>query len=154
MLRGMLLDLNTMNEDKMKRMMKEFYETYKNKKASTSDLKKIVDKHFGEDMSWFFNQYVYGTDIPKYNVAYKDEKTTDGKTIITLRIRQEEVPNNFKMYVPVKIVLDGERVGRIRIEVKGKETFFTTPALEGEVEEIVFNDLESVLCEVNYEDWD
>jgi len=58
------------------------------------------------------------------------------------------------MYVPVKIVLNEERVGRIRIEVKGKETIFTTPALEGEVEEIVFNDLESVLCEVNYEDWD
>jgi hypothetical protein len=154
MLRGMLLDLNTMNEDKMKRMMKEFYETYKNKKASTSDLKKIVDKHFGEDMSWFFNQYVYGTDIPRYNVAYKDEKTTDGKTIITLRIRQEEVPNNFKMYVPVKIVLDGERIGRIRIEVKGKETIFTTPPFEGELDKIVFNDLESVLCEIKYEDWD
>jgi hypothetical protein len=154
MLRGMLLDLNTMNEDKMKKMMKEFYATYRDKNASTSGFKKIVDKHFGEDMKWFFNQYIYGTDIPKYNVAYKAEKTPEGKTIITLRIRQEEVSNDFKMYVPVKIVLNEERVGRIRIEVKGKETIFTTPALEGEVEEIVFNDLESVLCEVNYEDWD
>ena len=154
MLRGMLLDLNTMNEDKMKKMMKEFYETYRGKNASTSGFKKIVDKHFGEDMSWFFNQYIYGTDIPRYNVAYKDEKTNEGKTIITLRIRQEEVSDDFKMYVPVKIVLDEEKVGRIRIEVKGKETILKTPPLEGVLDEIIFNDLESVLCEVEYEDWD
>ena len=105
-------------------------------------------------MSWFFNQYIYGTDIPRYNVAYKDEKTNEGKTIITLRIRQEEVSDDFKMYVPVKIVLDDEKVGRIRIEVKGKETILKTPPLEGELDEIIFNDLESVLCEVEYEDWD
>lgn len=154
MLRAMLLDLNTMNEDRIKMLMRDFYETYKNKTASTSGFKKIVDKHFGENMDWFFEQYVYGTEIPLYKVAYKTDQTIDGKTKITLRVRQEEVPDNFKMYVPVKIVLDGERMGRIRVEVKGKETIFTTPALEGEVEEIVFNDLESVLCEVIYEDWD
>ena len=154
MLRAMLLDLNTMNEDKMKGMMKEFYNTYQDKIASTSGFKKIVDKHFGEDMGWFFNQYVLGTDIPRYHVAYKDEKTTDGKTVITLRIRQEEVPDDFKMYIPVKIVLSGEKVGRIRIEVKGKETIFKAPPLEGEFDKIIFNDLESVLCEVEYEDWD
>lgn len=154
MLRAMLLDLNTMNEDKIKKLFRDFFESYKNKNASTSDFIKIVNKYFSEDMNWFFDQFVYGTDIPLYKVAYKTNKTDDGKIKMTLRVRQEKVPVNFKMYVPVKIVLDGERVGRIRIEVKGKETFFTTPALEGEVEEIVFNDLESVLCEVNYEDWD
>ena len=154
MLRAMLLDLNTMNEDKMESLMHDYYETYKNKSASTEEFKRIVDKHFGEDMSWFFNQYVFGTDIPLYKVASKTETTADGKLKISFRIRQEGVPDNFRMYVPVKLVLDGDRVGRFRIEVKGKETIIAIPLPAGELEELVFNDLESVLCEVDYEDWD
>jgi len=153
MLRAMLLDLSTMNEDKMKNLMHDYYETYKNKSASTADFKKIVEKHFGEDMSWFFNQYVYGTDIPLYKVAYKTKKTGDGKTELSLRIRQERVQEDFKMYVPVKVILEGEKVGRFRVEVKGKETLITLPSIEGELDELVFNDLESVLCEVEYENW-
>jgi len=153
MLRAMLLDLNNMNEDRIKMMMRDFFNTYKNKYASTEDFKKIVDKHVGEDMSWFFNQYVYGTDIPLYKVAYKSEKTDDDKNKISIRIRQEEVPESFKMYVPVKLVLDNDKFGRFRIEVKGKEIIYTTPPIEGELDELIFNDLESVLCRVEYEDW-
>lgn len=154
MLRGMLLDLKTMNEDKIKSLMQDYYGTYKNKSASTEDFKRIVDKHFGEDMSWFFNQYVYGTDIPYYKVAYKTEETDDGKIHISIRVRQEEVSDSFKMYVPIKLVLNDDRIARIRIEVKGKETFVSLPPFAGELDELVFNDLESVLCEVEYEDWD
>jgi hypothetical protein len=153
MLRALLLDLNTMNEDRIKNMMRDFYKTYQNKYASTQDFKKIVDKHFGEDMNWFFDQYVFGTDIPFYKVAYKTTKNDEGKTIITLRVRQEEVSEKFKMYVPVKVILDGDRTGRIRIEVKGKETIYTSPPIDGNLQELIFNDLESVLCEVDYEDW-
>lgn len=153
MLRAMLLELNTMNEDQIKKLMQDFYSTYKNKNASTADFKKIVDKHFGEDMSWFFNQYVYGTDIPLYKVAKKTKKTDDGKLELTIRIRQEGVPEKFKMYVPVKLILDGNRLGRFRIEVKDKETIITLPPIDGELDELVFNDLESVLCEVEYEGW-
>ena len=154
MLRAMLLDLNTMNEDKMKHLIQEYYSTYKNKSASTEDFKRIVDKHFGEDMGWFFNQYVYGTDIPSYKVAYKSDETDDGKIKISIRVRQEEVSERFKMYVPIKLHLEDERLARIRIEVKGKETLVTLPPIDGELDELIFNDLESVLCEVEYEDWE
>ena len=153
MLRAMLLDLNTMNEDRVKAMMKDYYQAFKDRSACTEDFKKIVDKHFGENMSWFFDQYVYGTDIPLYKVAYKTKKTNEDKTIITLRVRQEGVPENFKMYVPFKLVFKNDMIGRIRIEVKGKETIYSTPPIDGKLEELIFNDLESVLCEVEYEDW-
>jgi hypothetical protein len=153
MLRAMLLDLSTMNEDKMKNLMHDYYETYKNKSASTANFRKVVEKHFGEDMGWFFNQYVYGTDIPLYKVAYKTKRRDDGKLELSIRIRQEQVAEDFKMYVPIKLILEGDKVGRFRVEVKGKETLITMPPIEGELEELVFNDLESVLCEVEYEEW-
>ena len=154
MLRAMLLDLNTMNEDRIKNLMRDYYETYKNKSASTTDFKKIVDKHCGEDMGWFFDQYVYKTDIPLYKVAYKTEETDEGKHVIKLRIRQEEVPENFKMYVPIKFIFVGDKIARIRIKITGKETIYSTPPVDSELDELVFNDLESVLCNVEYEDWE
>jgi hypothetical protein len=154
MLRSMLLNLNTMNEDLFKNMMKDYFRTFYGKAASTEDFKRIVSKHFGEDMEWFFNQYVYGTDLPLYRFAYKTEKTVKGKYRVTCRITQEDVPENFKMYIPIKIIFDDERYARLRIEMKTKEKIFTLPLLPEEPEDIIFNDLHAVLCEVDYEDWD
>ena len=55
------------------------------------------------------------------------------------------------MYVPVKIVLSGNRFARLRLEIKGKETTIELPGLPEKPEEIIFNDLNSVLCDVDYD---
>ncbi|MCK7527792.1 MAG: hypothetical protein MZV64_64365 [Ignavibacteriales bacterium] len=151
MLRNMLIDLKTMNEDPFQKMIKEYYKTYYGKKVTTTDFKNITDKYFGEDMSWFFNQFVYGTEVPTYNFSYKSEKSADGKVIVTCKIIQENVSDNFKMYVPIRINLSNDRFARLRLEIKEKETIIKLPPLPEEPEEIIFNDLNSVLCEVEYD---
>ncbi len=151
MLRNMLIDLKTMDEDRFKGLMKEFFSSYYGKKATIKDFKKLADKYAGADLEWFFKQYIYGTDIPEYNFSYTSEKRSDGKFYTTCKIIQNNVPDDFKMYVPIKIVLPGNKLARLRIEVKGKETIFNIPALPEEPEEIIFNDLNSVLCEVDYD---
>lgn len=153
MLRNMLLDLNTMKEDVFENMMKDFFSTYYGKKATTEDFKKITEKYFKQDMTWFFDQFIYGTDIPTYSFSYKSEKNDDGKYIVTCKVTQEGVSENFRMYVPVKIILSGDRMARLRIEVKEKESIFTLPPLPDKPEEIIFNDLNSVLCNVEYKKW-
>jgi hypothetical protein len=154
MLRAMLLNLKTMNEDLFENMMKDFYQTYFGKAPSTEDFLEVVNKHFSEDMSWFFDQYVYGTDIPTYEFAYKTEVTKEGKYQVTCKVEQKNVDEKFKMYVPIKIVLEDDRIARVRVEITGKEKIFQLPLLPEEPDEIIFNDLESVLCEVDYVDWD
>jgi hypothetical protein len=151
MLRNMLIDLKTMNEEPFQKMIKEYYKTFYGKKATTTDFKNITDKYCGQDMSWFFNQFVYGTEVPSYIFSYKSEKSAEGKVIVTCKIIQENVTDNFKMYVPIKINLSNDRFARMRIEVKGKETIVKLPPLPEEPEEIIFNDLNSVLCEVEYD---
>src|SRR5256885_1586902 len=44
MLRNMLLNTRTMNEDRFQTMMSTFYETYRGKRASTVDFQRIVEK--------------------------------------------------------------------------------------------------------------
>lgn len=153
MLRNLLIDLNTMNEDAFEKMMREFFSTYYGKKATTDDFKKITEKYLKRDMTWFFDQFIYGTDIPTYNFSYKSEKNEEGKYIVTCKVIQEGVPENFRMYVPIKIILSGDKFARLRIEVKEKETIINLPPLPDKPEEIIFNDLNSVLCNVQYNKW-
>jgi hypothetical protein len=66
-------------------------------------------------MSWFFNQFVYGTDIPTYKFSYKSEKNDDGKYRVICKVTfRKEFPDNFRMYIPIKIVLSGDRFARLR----------------------------------------
>ncbi|PWB71562.1 hypothetical protein C3F09_07690 [candidate division GN15 bacterium] len=104
MLRNLFVDLESMREDRFVNLMKEFYSTYVGKDPSTDDFKRLVEKHAGIDMTWFFDQWVYGDDIPTYNFSYQIKPGADsGKFQAELRIEQRDVPSDFKMYVPLEI---------------------------------------------------
>jgi hypothetical protein len=154
MLRNMMIDLQTMNEDRFKKMMRDFYTSYSGKRASTADFQRIVERHMGCDMDWFFQQWVMGTKVPLYHFAYRTQRTPEGKVRVTCRIRQENVPEDFHMYIPLLLKFDGEKTARLRLLVSGARTEYELPLLPLEPEEIVFNDLRSVLCEVDKERWE
>ncbi|MGH9452384.1 MAG: M1 family aminopeptidase, partial [Terriglobia bacterium] len=52
-------------------MMKDFVSTYAGKNASTEDFQSIVAKHMKDNMDWFFNEWVYGTEVPHYDFQYQ-----------------------------------------------------------------------------------
>lgn len=150
MLRNMLIDLKTLNDDRFIQMMKDYVQTYSGKEASTEDFKKIVDKHFGQDMSWFFNEWVYGIEIPTYVVSWTKEKTEDGKYEVTLKVKQENVSEGFKMQVPVVMNFDKDKYAIVRVMIDKPYTEVKLPRAPIEPKEIVFNPFYSVLCEVKY----
>lgn len=153
MLRGLLLDNRTMKEDKFREMMRDFYQTYRGGEAGTEDFQKIVEKHVGVDMGWFFDQWVYGTAVPTYAFAYNVTKTPEGKYQVSIRVDQKDVPADFKMYVPVKVDFGDKGSVRDRILVTGPRTELTLPLMPYEPEKVIFNDLESVLCQVEEVSW-
>ncbi len=153
MLRNMLLDQQSMKEDKFNSMMQEFYSKYLDKKASTEDFRKVVEGYTKGDMQWFFDQWVDGTSIPKYTVAHSVQETPEGKFVVHYRVKQENVPQDFQMPVPLYIDFGSGKFARIRVLIKGPLSEFDLPLLPLRPEQILFNDLESVLCEVEYEDW-
>ena len=154
MLRNMGLDLKTMNEDMFKNMMKDFYQSYNGKTATTEDFQRMVEKHYKVSMDWFFKQWVYNTEIPTYNILYKLEKLENGKFKVKCTVKQTNVPDDFQMYVPFLVDFGENRFARIRHLIKGPVTEFDFPILPIKPEGIKFNDLESVLCEIDDEDWD
>ena len=155
MLRVLLLDLKTMNEDRFTGMMKDFYRKYEGRRASTEDFRRMVEKHAGTDMGWFFDQFVYGAELPTYRVAHRTEKTADGQWKVRLRVRQEHVPESFRMYVPVTLELGKKKqVARFRVKVEGPLTEIELPPVRAEPKKVTFDDLEGVLAEVKTTGWD
>lgn len=154
MLRNMMLDLNTMSEDKFVGAMNEFYSGYCGKTASTEDFKKVMEKHCGQNLDWFFNQWVYGDNIPEYKFSYTAVQTPEGKFKLTYRIDQSGVPDNFQMIVPLQFDFGNGQMARTRVVAKGARTQ-NTLLLPMKPKEVAFNPFASVLCKcenVSYSD--
>src|ERR1043166_6783111 len=94
MLRIMLLDLGTMKEDRFTETLRDFYQSYHGSTATTDDFRGVVERHAGIPMDWFFDEWVKGTSIPSYNVAWTSQPAPGaaGKYVVRLRVTQEHVP--------------------------------------------------------------
>ncbi|HXL08324.1 MAG TPA: M1 family aminopeptidase [Gemmatimonadales bacterium] len=153
MLRNMMLDFRTMKEDAFEDMMQDFYQEYKGKRATTRDFARVVERHIGLPMDWFFDQWVNGTAVPRYILSWHADTTPDHRYALRLRIRQEDVPADFLMPVPLRIELAGGGRAYARVNVHGPLTEATLQ-LPAEPTEVELNPLESVLAEVKTEGWE
>jgi hypothetical protein len=108
MLRSMMYD----NEDKDKAfiaMMHDFVDSHREKAASTESFKAIAEKHMTKTMDlakngrldWFFDEWVYGTQVPRYHFEYQLAPAEAGKVKLHMTITQSEVDDRFGMLVPV-----------------------------------------------------
>jgi aminopeptidase N len=120
MLRWMMWDDKT-GDQKFKAMMQDFVNTYRNQPATTEDFKAAVEKHMlpgmnldgNGKMDWFFNEWVYGTALPKYTLDQSITTGADGGTVVKFKITQSGVDQNFKMLVPLYLELADGRIIRL-----------------------------------------
>ena len=107
MLRMVMYQQGKGGDARFQEMMKDFVQTYFNKDVSTEDFKSIVEKHMTNEMNvdnngkmdWFFNEWVYGTQVPAYKFQYK--VTSDG--VLSGKLTQSGVSDDFIMIVPIYI---------------------------------------------------
>ena len=60
-------------------LMHDFIESHRDKPASTESFKAVAEKHMTKQMDlqqngrldWFFNQWVYGTEVPRLEFNYQ-----------------------------------------------------------------------------------
>jgi len=90
-------------------MMHDFIESHQNKAASTESFKAIVEKHMTKEMDlqgngrldWFFREWVYGTQVPRYQLKYEIQPAEGKGVTVQAEITQSEVDDQFAMLVPV-----------------------------------------------------
>jgi aminopeptidase N len=132
MLRMMMWEPKT-GDEAFKAMMRDFVKSHFHQNASTESFKKVVERHMkpvmdldrNGRMDWFFNQWVYGTEVPRYRLDYTLTPESDGKFLLKGTLTQSEVSDRFKMPVPVYLDLDGKvmRLGQVGVTGRSPAEF-------------------------------
>lgn len=120
-------------------MLRELVETYRDKSVSTWDFKRLIEKHAGMDMDWFFDEWVFATGIPAYSLDYRVEPAQNG-FVIHGNITQSGAPDGFTM--PVPVYADDELLGRVKVDEEAVEFRFSVTK---KPERVVLDPFETVL---------
>ena len=132
-----------LGEDKYNKTLREFASEYAGKSATTDDFRAIAEKYYGDQLTWFFSQWLDSTGAPEFKVKYttyrlggatvaqtsKDDKAND-------KAKEEKTPgfrvtgeiaqdlDLFRMPIDLRIDTDGRTESK-RIEVVGTNSPFT-----------------------------
>jgi hypothetical protein len=121
MLRMMLYDWSSKAPDaRFIAMMKDYMATYGGAFASAADFQKVVERHMvpamnatgNGRMDWFFNQWVQGTEVPRYVVDLKVEPAGE-ETHVHGTVRQQGVSKDFRAVVPLYVELGKNELVRV-----------------------------------------
>ena len=135
MIRMMMYDRQT-GDKNFKEMMHDFVTTYSGRAATTEDFKAIVEKHLtpemaragGGKMDWFFDEYVYGMELPTYAMDSSFDKNSDGDVVLTFKVTQSNVSDSFRMLVPMYMELANGNVVSL-----GRATIIGNSSLDGKI---------------------
>src|SRR5262249_14278600 len=128
MLRSIMHDGKS-GDQKFIDMMRDFVKSRFNENASTESFKSFAEKHMTPAMDldhngkldWFFNQWVYATEIPGYRFEYTLTPDQDGKVLLNATLTQSGVSDEFKMLVPVYLDVDGKMIRLGLVPVTGNK---------------------------------
>ena len=146
MLRMMLFDFNNKSDERFIAMMKDFVRQYTGRIATTTNFRHVVENHFGQSMKWFFDQWVYGTDIPVYHVDHTVDET-DGGFLLTVTVQQRDVADDFQMPLPI-LVHFKNGYATVFVQIIGKDPVTRQYRLPQKPEKIEINPWNAVLCEI------
>jgi hypothetical protein len=122
-------------EQPFKKSMQAFVQEYAGKAASTEDFKHSLEKTLPKwadatgdgKLDWFFNEYVYGTEVPHYDLTSDLSPGADGVTSIHFKVTQSGVSNNFLMLVPLYVQMDNGNTIRLgSMKMRGDTTLDQT----------------------------
>jgi len=112
-----------MGEDKFLKTMRSFATQFAGKSASTDDFRTIAEQNYGDQLTWFFSQWLDSTGAPEFKVKYTVYRLGSNKGFrVTGEIAQDL--DLFRMPVDLKIDTDGKTEDK-RIEVVGTNSPFT-----------------------------
>lgn len=115
MLRGLL------GKDKFEGMLKTFVKASAYKQVSTNDLRKAAEQVYGQDLGYFFIQWIESSGAPEFKLVYTVFRTSKGFRVLG-KVSQDL--DTFRMPVKLKIETEGNPEEKI-VEVVGTSSEFS-----------------------------
>ncbi len=134
-------------------MMHDFMETHRDAPASTESFKAVAEKHMTKQMDlqqngrldWFFSEWVYGTEVPRYDFKYDVLEGDGGKIKIRAVITQSEVNDRFAMFVPVFADFGSGMLRLGQVVIAGNSTRTVDFILDAKPKKVAINAYKDVL---------
>jgi hypothetical protein len=134
-------------------MMHDVVASHSDKPASTESFKAIAEKHITREMDlqrngkldWFFNEWVYGTQIPRYKFDYQLQPAEAGKVKLHMTLTQSEVDEHFAMLVPIFADFGKSMVPIVHFPIVGNSTRSIDVVLPVQPKKVAFNAYKEIL---------
>lgn len=111
---------NVLGDENFKKLLKALPERFANKSVSTDDVSKVASELAGQDLGFFFIQWIESTGAPQFKLEYTVYRTAKGFRILG-KIQQDL--DTFRMPVDLKIETEGNPEFK-RVEVAGPSSEF------------------------------
>jgi aminopeptidase N len=136
----MMMYDNRTGDQRFKETMQDFVKTYAGKAATTEEFKAVVEKHMTPEMDmegnhrmdWFFNEYVYGTQLPSYKLDSSFDTGAAGEVVLRMKVTQSNVDEHFRMLVPLYLEMaEGQMFFLGRARMNGNSSIEQKVPLKG-----------------------
>jgi aminopeptidase N len=127
-------------------MLKDFLEQYSWKEASTRDFVSVAEKHYGSKLDWFFDEWIYGNQVPIYRWSATTTQEPDGRYVVNVDVQTDNVSPTFRMLVPFTVLMEGDYHSTVRLDIDATKKRITLPKVPYKPVKFIFNPYKSVLC--------
>jgi Peptidase family M1 domain len=133
MIREMLRDPSSADPDaRFRGFLHDFLAQYRFRPFTTADFERALEQHMtsamdlegGHSLSWFFDEWVKNTGVPRYAIQFETRVQKRGY-LVTGRIQQTEVDDLFTAAVPIYASRQGQKPERLgTVVTTGPDTSF------------------------------
>jgi tetratricopeptide (TPR) repeat protein len=100
--------------------VRAFVQQYAGKPASVDDFRKLAEQNYGDNLTWFFSQWIDSTGAPEFKTKYTVYRVAKGFRVVGEIAQDLDL---FRMPVELKIDTDGQSETK-RVEVVGTNSAF------------------------------
>ena len=108
-------------DEKFFQTLKQFAQQYAWKSAITEDLRKVAEQVSGQDLKWFFIEWIESSGAPEFKLEYTTFRTTKG---FRVQGKVSQDLDTFRMPVDLRIETEGNPEEK-RVEVVGTSSEFS-----------------------------
>jgi aminopeptidase N len=114
----------TVGDEAFREGLKRFYETYRNGNAVTDDFQRIMEEVSGQNLGWFFEQWVYQPGFPVLDVTWTYDKSAKTLTVVVEQVQKGKEA----LRLPLELLIEKAGKGGDRLEllqIDDREEHFT-----------------------------
>jgi aminopeptidase N len=109
------------------RTVRHYTRTYQFKNVESQDLKRVFEDVTGQNLEWFFDQWVYTGGLPELEIKYKYNRRNKH---VKLTIRQtQDVASSSLFRLPITVLIDNGEIVRQDIWIEEEESTFLIPSI-------------------------